>query len=160
MKMKKGILVVFLAVMFIPLTCAGGFAETNVGDYELGGYLEVGGGGLPDYPFFRNRGYLEEYLPFPVGPLADTDLSLKSKDSLEYYKFRMSHPGLTDQDFLLQVGKIGVYHAEIEYDQLQHLYCTVNPYNDDIAILLQRLRFSGYYELTPDFDIFLENLFQ
>lgn len=159
MKIKREILAVFLAVMFIPLTCAGGFAEMNVGDYELGGYLEVGGGFLADYPNARNRGYLEKYLPFPVGPLANADLSLKSKDGLEYYSFRMSHPGLRDQDFLLQVGKLGVYHAEIEYDQLQHLYCTVNPYNNDIGILLQRLRFSADYTPIPEFDIFVENLF-
>ena len=31
MKIKREILVVFLAVMFIPLTCAGGFAEMDVG---------------------------------------------------------------------------------------------------------------------------------
>ena len=96
-----------------------------------------------------NRGYLKEYLPFPEGFLAETDLSLKSKDGLEYYRFQMSHPGLRDQDFLLQIGKIGVYHAQIEYDQLQHLYCTVNPFNNNIGILLQRLRFSGYYSPTP-----------
>ena len=159
MKMKRWILVVFLAVMFIPLTCAGGFAELNVGDYSLGGYLEVGGGALADYPNNRNRGYLEEYLPFPVGPLANADLALKSKDGLEYYRFQMSHPGLTDQDFLLQMGKLGVYHAEVEYDQLQHLYCTVNPYNDAIGILLQRLRFKADYSPTPELDLFVEDLF-
>jgi len=156
--MRK-ILVVFLAVMFIPLTCASGFADLNVGEYELGGYLEVGGGFLANYPNARNRGYLEEYLPFPVGPLANTDLSLKSKDGLEYYNFRMSHPGLRDQDYLLQIGKLGVYHAEIEYDQLQHLYATVNPYNDDMAILLQRLRFNADYTPTPELDLFVEDIF-
>ena len=46
---------------------------------------------------------------------------------------------------MLQLGKLGVYHAEIEYDQLQHLYTTVNPFNNNIGILVQRLRFSGYY---------------
>ena len=72
----------------------------------------------------------------------------------------MSHPGLRDQDFLLQAGKLGVYHAELEYDQLQHLYSTVNPFNDNIRILVQRLRFSGNYMPTPDINIFAENLFQ
>ena len=31
MKIKREIRVVFLAVMFITLTCGGGFAEMNVG---------------------------------------------------------------------------------------------------------------------------------
>ncbi|MFZ0050714.1 MAG: hypothetical protein WAK96_02980, partial [Desulfobaccales bacterium] len=65
--MRK-ILVVFLAVMLFPLTCTDGFAEMNVAEYVLGGYLEMGGGFLADYPNARNRGYLEKYLPFPVGP--------------------------------------------------------------------------------------------
>src|SRR5208337_1993279 len=65
--------------------------------------------------------------------------------------------GLRDQDYLLQIGKLGVYHVQIEYDQLQHVYCTVNPYNDDIGILLQRLRASADYELTPEIDLFAED---
>ena len=160
MKIKREIRVVFLAVMFITLTCGGGFAEMNVGpNYALGGYIALGGGWLSDQPRLMNRGYLKQYLPFPQGFLAETDLSLKSKDGLEYYKFRMSHPGLRDQDYLLQLGKLGVYHAQIEYDQLQHLYCTVNPFNNDIGILLQRLRFSGYYSPTLEITLFAENQF-
>ena len=160
MKIKREIIVVFLAVMFITLTCAGGFAEMNVGpDYTLGGYISLGGGWLSDQPRNMNRDYLKEYLPFPEGFLADTDLSLKSKDGLEYYRFRMSHPGLRDQDYLLQLGKLGVYHAEIEYDQLQHLYTTANPFFNNIGILLQRLRFSGYYSPTLEFTIFAEDQF-
>jgi Putative outer membrane beta-barrel porin, MtrB/PioB len=160
MKLKREIRLVFLAVMFITLTCAGAFAEMDVGpDYSLGGYISLGGGWLSDQPRHMDRAYLKQYLPFPQGFLADTELSLKSKDGLEYYKFRMSHPGLRDQDFLIQLGKLGVYHAEIEYDQLQHLYCTVNPLNNNIGILLQRLRFSGYYSPTPEIAIFAENDF-
>jgi hypothetical protein len=156
MKVKREILVVFLAVMFITLTCAAGFAETNVGDYNLGGYIALGGGWLSDQPRQMNRTYLKEYLPFPEGFLAETDLKLKSKDGLEYYRFFMSHPGLRDQDFLLQIGKLGVYHAQIEYDQLQHLYCTVNPFNNNIGILVQRLRFSGYYMPTLELTLFAD----
>ena len=160
MKIKREIRVVFLAVMFITLTCAGGFAEMNVGpDYTLGGYISLGGGWLSDQPRHMDRAYLKQYVPFPQGFLAETDLSLKSKDGLEYYKFRMSHPGLRDQDYLLQLGKLGVYHAEIEYDQLQHLYCTVNPFNNNIGILVQRLRFSGYYSPTLDITLFAEDHF-
>ena len=160
MKIKRETLIVFLAVLFIPLTCAGGFAEMDVGDdYSLGGYISLGGGWLSDQPRGMNRGYLKEYLPFPEGFLAETDVSLKSKDGLEYYRFQMSHPGLRDQDYLLQIGKIGVYHAQIEYDQLQHLYCTVNPFFNNIGILLQRLRFSGYYNPTLDITIFAEDQF-
>ena len=134
----------------------------NLGDcdYTLGGYIGLGGGFFADSPHQRDAGYLEKYIPFPEGFLAEADLSLKSKDALEYYRFLMSHPGLRDQDFLLQAGKIGVYHIELEYDQLQHLYSTVNPFNDNIEMLVQRLRFSGYYMPTPDINIFVENLFQ
>jgi hypothetical protein len=159
MTMKGKVWIVFLAVMFIPLTCAGGFADMNVGDYTLGGYISLGGGWLSDQPRHMNRGYLKEYLPFPEGFLAYTDLTLKSKDGLEYYKFWMSQPGLGDQDFLLQLGKLGVYHAQVEYDQMQHLYCTVNPFNSDIGIILERLRFSGYVLPTPNFAIFVEDQF-
>jgi hypothetical protein len=155
MTMKGKVWIVFLAVMFIPLTCAGGFADMNVGDYTLGGYISLGGGWLSDQPRHMNRGYLKEYLPFPEGFLAYTDLTLKSKDGLEYYKFWMSQPGLGDQDFLLQAGRLGVYHVQVEYDQMQHLYCTVNPFNSDIGIILERLRFSGYVLPTPNFAIFV-----
>ncbi len=68
--------------------------------------------------------------------------------------------GIKGSGFFLQAGKLGVYHTEIEYDQLQHLYSTVNPFNDNIEMLVQRLRFSGYYMPTPDINIFAENLFQ
>ena len=159
MKIKGELLVVFLAVMFITLTCVGGSAEMNVGPYELGGYISLGGGWLSDQPHGMNRGYLKQYVPFPQGFLAETDLSLKSKEGLDYYRFRMSHPGLRDQDYLLQVGKLGVYHVEIEYDQMQHLYCTVNPYDPNIGIMLQRLRFSGYYTPTLDITLFAEDTF-
>ena len=121
----------------------------------------MGGGWLSDQPRHMNRGYLQQYVPFPEGFLAETDVSLKSKDGLDYYRFQMSNPGLRGaQDFLLQIGKIGVYHAQIEYDELQHLYCTVNPAifaNNNIGILVQRLRFSGYYTPTPNITIFAED---
>jgi hypothetical protein len=158
MKIKREILAVFLAVMLIPLTCASGFADLNVGEYQLGGYLEMGGGFLANYPNARNRGYLVEYTPFPVGPLGGVDLSLKSKDELEYYNFRMSNPGFTaNQDFLLEIGKLGVYHAQVEYDQFQHVYATVNPNNSDLGILLQRLRASVDYSVTPEITLFIED---
>ena len=158
MKIKREILAFFLAIMLFPLTCGFAFADLNVGDYSLGGYLEMGGGFLANYPNARNRGYLTEYLPFPVGPLANANLTLKSKDELEYLNFRMSNPGLVgDQDFLLEMGKLGVWHAQVEYDQLQHVYNTTNNYNNDIGILVQRLRFSGYYEITPWLDLFAED---
>ena len=163
MKIKREIRVIFLAVMFITLPCAGGFAETDVGDYSLGGQISLGGGWLSDQPRHMNRGYLKEYVAFPEGFLAETDVSLKSKEGLDYYRFQMSNPGLRGaQDFLLQIGKIGVYHAQIEYDELQHLYCTVNPSifaNNNIGILVQRLRFSGYYTPTPEIAIFAEDQF-
>ena len=158
MKIKREILAFFLAIMLFPLTCGFAFAELNIGDYQLGGYLELGGGFLSDYPNARNRGYLVQYTPFPVGPLGGVDLSLKSKDELEYYNFRMSNPGFTaNQDFLLQIGKLGVYHAQVEYDQFQHVYSTVNPINSDLGILLQRLRFSADYLVTPEIDLFIED---
>lgn len=158
MKIKREILAFFLAIMLFPLTCASGFADLNVGEYQLGGYLELGGGFLSDYPNARNRGYLVKYTPFPVGPLGGVDLSLKSKDELEYYNFRMSNPGFSaNQDFLLEIGKLGVYHAQVEYDQFQHVYATVNPINSDLGILLQRLRASADYSLTPEIDLFIED---
>ena len=161
MKIKREIRVIFLAVMFITLTCAGGFAETDVGDYSLGGYISLGGGWLSDQPRHMNRGYLKEYVAFPEGFLAETDLSLKSKEGLDYYRFQMSHPGLRGLRITCsRLGKLGVYHAQIEYDELQHLYCTVNPlFNNDIGILLQRLRFSGWYSPTPEITIFAEDQF-
>ncbi|WAC06465.1 MAG: MtrB/PioB family outer membrane beta-barrel protein [Thermodesulfobacteriota bacterium] len=158
-KIKREFLVFFLAVMFITLTCRGGIAEMDAGNYTLGGYISLGGGFLADPPLHRNAGFLEKYIPFPEGFLAETDLSLKSKDGLEYYRFWMSHPGLRDQDFLLQAGKLGVYHSEIEYDSLQHLYSTVNPFDTSIRTLVQRLRFSGYYNPTLNITLFAENDF-
>ena len=160
MKLKREILVFFLTVMLITLSCPGGFADMDVGaDYTLGGYVSLGGGWMSDQPRHMSRAYLKQYLPFPQGFLAYTDLKLKSKDGLEYYRFFMSHPGLTDQDYLLEAGKLGVYHAEIEYDQLQHLYCDVNPFNSNIGILLQRLHFSGWFQPTLTITLFAENTF-
>ena len=160
MKIMREIPAVFLAVMFITLTCAAGFADMDVGsNYTLGGYISLGGGWMSPQPRHMDRTYLKKYIPFPQGFLAETDLWLKSKDGLQYYRFRMSHPGLRDQDYLLQLGKLGVYHAEIEYDQLQHLYTTVNPFNNNIGILVQRLRFSGWYSPTLDITLFAEDQF-
>jgi hypothetical protein len=160
MKLKRAILVAFLAAIFVTLTGGGAFAEMDVGsNYTLGGYISLGGGWLSDQPRHMDRTYLKQYLPFPQGFLADTELSLKSKDGLQYYKFHMSHPGLRDQDFLLQLGKLDVYHVEIEYDQFQHLYCTVNPFCNDIGILLQRLRFSGWYSPIPEVTLFADYQF-
>ncbi len=161
MKIKKEILSIFLAVMFIILPCGGGLADTDVGsNYSLGGFISLGGGWLSDQPRHMDRGYLKKYVPFPQGFLADTDLKLESKEGLDYYIFRMHNPGLSgDQDYLLQAGKIGVYHAQIEYDQLQNLYCTVNPFNRNIGIGVQRLRFSGYFSPTLEFTIFAEDQF-
>ncbi|MGA7563981.1 MAG: MtrB/PioB family outer membrane beta-barrel protein [Desulfobaccales bacterium] len=158
MKIKREILAFFLAILLFPLTCGFAFADLNVGDYSLGGYLELGGGFLADYPNAKNTGYLVKYSPFPVGPLGGVDLTLKSKDELEYYRFRMSNPGFNaDQDYLLQIGKLGVYHVQAEYDQFQHVYSTVNPFNDSLGILIQRMRFSGDYEITPWLDLFVED---
>jgi Putative outer membrane beta-barrel porin, MtrB/PioB len=159
MKIMREIRAVFLAVTFISLTCAAGFADMDVGaNYSLGGYIALGGGWLSDQPRHMDRSYLKKYVAFPQGFLAYTDLKLESKDGLQYYRYYMSEPGLTGaQDFLLQAGKLGVYHAQIEYDQLQNLYCGVNPFNNNIGILLQRLRFSGWFSPTLDITLFAED---
>ncbi len=158
MKIKREILAFFLAILLFPLTCVFALADLNVGEYQLGGYLELGGGFLSDYPNSRNRGYLVQYTPFPVGPLGGVDLSLKSKDELEYYNFRMSNPGFTaDQDYRLEIGKLGVYHVQAEFDQFQHVYATVNPTNTSLGILVERFRFSGDYLVTPEIDFFIED---
>ena len=71
----------------------------------------------------------------------------------------MSYLGARNQDYLLQAGKLGVFHAEIEYDTMQNLYCSVNPFNNSIGILVQRLRISGWYSPTrmPELTLFVEN---
>ncbi len=159
MKIKRAILVFFLGVMLIPLTCAVGFAELNVGNYKLDGYIQLGGGWLSPSPRFMNRSYLTQYVPFPEGFLAYTDITLKSMDDLEYYRFFMSQPGLRDQDYLLQIGKLRVFHAELEFDQMQHLYCRVNPFNNNIGIQIYRVRAKGWFSPTEDITLFVEDQF-
>jgi hypothetical protein len=160
MKFKRAILVFFIGVMFIPLTCAGGFAELQVGNnYVLNGYIEAGGGWLSPSPRFMNRSYLTQYVPFPEGFLAYTDLTVKSKDGLEYYKLWVYQPGLRDQNYLLQVGRLGLFHAEVEFDEMQHIYCTVNPFNTNVGINIYRMRASGWFNVTPDVIFFVEDNF-
>jgi hypothetical protein len=159
MKIKRAILVFFLGVMLIPLTCVGGFAELNVGDYKLDGSITLGGGWLSPSPRFMNRSYLTQYVPFPEGFLAYTDLRLRSMDDLEYYRYFMYQPGLTDQDYWIQLGKLGVYHAEVEFDQMQHIYCRVNPNNNNIAIQIYRVRAGGWVSPTEDITLFVEDQF-
>ena len=50
-------------------------AGTKVGDFQLSGYIEAGGGILFDSPRSMDRAYLQKYIPFPQGFLADTELS-------------------------------------------------------------------------------------
>jgi len=155
MKIQKAILVIFLAVMFLPLTPAGGFAQTTFGGYNWSGDVEIGGRFLINSPNPASRGYLEEYTPLGAGAIVEQMHLLRTNDDgSEYYKFFMSHPGDTDEDFLLQFGRIGLYKFEIEYDQLQHVYCTVNPTVDDIMVLWQRFRISGDYTPTPECDLY------
>ncbi|SPJ16647.1 exported hypothetical protein [Syntrophobacter sp. SbD2] len=155
MKIQKAILVIFLAVMFLPLTPAGGFAQTTFGGYNWSGDVEIGGRFLIDSPNPASRGYLEQYTPLGAGAIVEQMHLLRTNDDgSEYYKFFMSHPGDTDEDFLLKFGRIGLYKFEIEYDQLQHVYCTVNPTVDDIMVLWQRLRISGDYTPTPEIDLY------
>lgn len=173
MKIYRQVLVIFFAVLLIPLTRAGALADTgdpNAFDsacrcaetalssyFDVSGVVELGGGFFIDAPNHADRGYLEKYTPFPVGLLADADVALTSKDGLTYYRFGMSNPGFADQDFFFKTGKIGVYNVALEYDQLQNIYCTANPNITEIGILLQRLQFSADYEPTPDVDIFVED---
>jgi Putative outer membrane beta-barrel porin, MtrB/PioB len=160
MKIKRAILVFFLGLMLVPLTCMSGFAELQVGNnYMLNGTVTLGGGWLSPSPRGMNRGYLEKYVPFPQGFLAYTDLTLKSKDGLEYYKFFMSQPGLRDQNYLLQMGKLRVFHAEFEFDEMQNIYCSFNPFNNRIGIHIYRLRASGWVNVTPDIILFAEDTF-
>ena len=63
MKIQKAILVIFLAVMFLPLTPAGGFAQMDLGGYNWSGDVEMGGRFLINSPNPASRGYLEEYTP-------------------------------------------------------------------------------------------------
>lgn len=157
MKIRKEILIVFLAVMFLPLTPADGFAELTLGDYTLSGDVELGGRFFINAPSQASRGYFEQYIPADAGFLVEQmHLLLSNADGSEYYKFFMSHPGQRDEDFLLQFGKIGLYKFEIEYDQLQHLYSTVNPNTGDIMVLWQRFRISGDYTPTPETDLYVD----
>ena len=65
MKIKREILAFFLAIMLFPLTCGFAFADLNIGDYPLGGYLEMGGGFLADYPNARNTGIFDKVYSLP-----------------------------------------------------------------------------------------------
>ncbi len=157
MKIQKVILIIFLAVMFLPFTPVGGVAQVTLGDYTLSGDISLGGRFFIDQPNHASRGYFEEYIPYPTGILLDEFYAvLANKDGSEYYKIFIRDPGYRDQDFLLQAGKIGLYKVDIEYDQFQHIYSTVNPTVDEVAILVQRLRFSGTYTPTPDIDIYAD----
>ena len=173
MKILKEISIIFAAVLLVPLVSAGALAATNdpntlegvcqAGQTEIcnfgyvTGLVELGGGFFADAPSHADRGYLEKYTPFPVGVLANADVTLTSKDGLDFYRFRMENPGFADQDFYIQAGRIGVYNVSLQYDQLQNIYSTVNPKNNDIGILVQRLRFNGDYQVTPDIDIFVSD---
>ncbi|MFZ0927695.1 MAG: hypothetical protein WAN11_03795, partial [Syntrophobacteraceae bacterium] len=115
MKIQKGILVIFFAAMFLPLTPVRGFAQVTLGDYTLNGEVDLGGRFFINEPNHVNRGYFEQYIPYPTGVLLDQLYAqLANKDGSEYYKFFMSRPGERDEDFLLQAGKIGCYKLEIE----------------------------------------------
>jgi len=157
MKIQKGILVIFLAAMFLPLTSVGSFAQVTLGGYTLNGEVDLGGRFFINEPSHVNRGYFEQYIPYPTGVLLDQLYAqLANKDGSEYYKFFMSRPGERDEDFLLQAGKIGCYKLEIEYDQLQHLYSTVNPNFQDMLILVQRLRVAADWTPTPEIDVYAD----
>ena len=84
---------------------------------------------------------------------------MKSKDGLEYYKFYMYQPGLRDQNYLLQLGRLGLYHTEIEFDEMQHIYCRVNPLDPNIMIHIYKLPASGWVNVTPDLTVFADNVF-
>ena len=71
------------------------------------GYIGAGGGILFDSPRGMDRTYLQKYIPFPQGFLADSELRLTRQDGLEYYGFRMGYFGTNNQDYLLEAANLG-----------------------------------------------------
>ncbi len=124
------VLVIVALGLFLPFPSR---AEVEVGDYIVGGSLEVGG-----VPGDRDgsKAKFEEYRQVGVGGwvIPEIELIIGRKKEDFYMNFDATKPGFRDENYRLRFGRYGLFDVEAEWDQIPHLFSedtARTPYHRD-----------------------------
>jgi MtrB/PioB family decaheme-associated outer membrane protein len=165
---------IFVALL-APLAAAPAGAQTQFGGWTLEGAIEAGLRLLPDEPSKNEQAKFQEYRDLEQGLFLESlRLRLFTNDERIFVELAGRAWGLQDQEYLLGVGRLGLWEGGFEWNQIPHTFSTnarfmaaenpfgfftlptprppLNQHNaagepDEIALRRDTARFS--FKLTP-----------
>jgi MtrB/PioB family decaheme-associated outer membrane protein len=115
--------VVAVLAILIPVGTAS--AQVSLGPVNLEGNVEAGLRLLPAEPSAGGRQKFEEYRDFTEGMfLESVRARLFTPDERDWLEVTGSKWGQRDQEFGLGLGRLGLWHLGLSWDQIPHLYST------------------------------------
>lgn len=114
-----------LAALMAPLAAAPAWAQTQVGDYLLQGDIVAGFRFLPSEPSKSEHAKFEEYRDVSESLFLDyLALRLSTNDEKTFVELGGRAWGLKDQEYLLGVGRLGLWEGGFEWNQIPHVFST------------------------------------
>src|SRR4030095_8925917 len=164
-----------LVVLVATLVADPARAQTPLGGWVLDGGMEAGLRFLPSEPSKNEQAKFQEYREIQEGFFLESlGLRLRTADENFFIELGGRAWGLKDQEYLLNVGRLGLWEGGFEWNQIPHTFSTnarfmaggrpprvfvlptprtpLNAHNsagepDEIALLRKDARF--FFKLTP-----------
>ncbi len=114
-----------LVALLVPFTAAPAWAQTDFGGWLLQGDVEAGFRFLPGEPSKNEQAKFQEYRDIQQGFFLESlGLRLFTPDERLFFELGGRAWGLQDQEYTLGAGRLGLWEAGFEWNQIPHVYST------------------------------------
>jgi MtrB/PioB family decaheme-associated outer membrane protein len=114
-----------LVVLLAPVATGSAWAQTEVGGWLLQGDVDAGYRFLPVEPSKSEQAKFQEYRDIQQGFFLESlGLRLFTPDERIFFELRGRAWGLQDQEYALGAGRLGLWEAGFEWNQIPHMFST------------------------------------